>query len=111
MLAEEPGRELILGTVTKPWEPNVRFRGLASEAFAAFEEPGYAKIAWTLVVEPREAGQSLFRTETRVATTDPESRARFRRYWSVFSAGIRVIRWETLRLVRSAAEREAATGA
>lgn len=106
ILAEEPGRELILGTVTKPWEPNVRFRGLAPEAFAAFEEPGYAKIAWTLVVEPREAGHSLFRTETRVATTDPESRARFRRYWSVFSAGILVIRWEALRLVRRAAERQ-----
>jgi hypothetical protein len=106
ILAEEPGRELILGTVTKPWEPNVRFRRLAPEAFAAFEEPGYAKIVWTLVVEPREAGHSLFRTETRVATTDPESRARFRRYWSVFSPGILVIRWEALRLVRRAAERQ-----
>jgi hypothetical protein len=58
------------------------------------------------VVEPREAGHSLFRTETRVATTDPESRARFRRYWSVFSPGILVIRWEALRLVRRAAERQ-----
>jgi hypothetical protein len=104
ILAEEPGHELILGAVTKPWEANVRFRGLAPEAFARFQEPGYAKIAWTLVVEPRDAGHSLFRTETRVATTDPQSRARFRRYWSVFSPGIRVIRWETLRLVRRAAE-------
>ena len=107
ILAEEPGRELILGAVTRPWEPNVRFRGLAPEDFAAFREPGYAKIAWTLVVEPRDAGESVFRTETRVATTDPGSRARFRRYWSVFSPGIRVIRWETLRLVRRAAERQA----
>jgi len=106
ILAEEPGRELILGAVTKPWEPNVRFRGLEPEAFAAFQEPGYAKIAWTLVVEPREAGESVFRTETRVVTTDAESRARFRRYWSVFSPGIKVIRWETLRLVRRAAEHQ-----
>jgi hypothetical protein len=106
ILAEEPGRELILGAVTKPWEPNVRFRRLEPEAFAAFQEPGYAKIAWTLVVEPRDADTSLFRTETRVVTTDPESRARFRRYWSVFSPGIKVIRWETLRLVRRAAEQQ-----
>jgi hypothetical protein len=107
ILAEEPGRELILGAVTKPWEPNVRFRGLAPDAFAAFREPGYARIAWTLVVEPRGEGESVFRTETRVSTTDVESRARFRRYWSVFSPGIRVIRWESLRLVRCAAERQA----
>jgi hypothetical protein len=107
ILAEEPGRELILGAVTKPWEPDVRFHGLAPDAFAAFREPGYAKIVWTLVVEPIGDDQSVFRTETRVSTTDPESRRRFRRYWSVFSPGIRVIRWETLRLVRRAAEHRA----
>ena len=105
ILAEEPGRELILGAVTKPWESDVRFCRLAPEAFDAFREPGYAKIAWTLVVEPIGGDQSVFRTETRVATTDPESRRRFRRYWSVFSPGILVIRWEALRLVRRAAER------
>ncbi|HET7239598.1 MAG TPA: hypothetical protein VFI77_00485 [Gemmatimonadales bacterium] len=105
ILAEEPGRELILGAVTKPWEPDVRFRRLAPDAFAAFQEPGYAKIVWTLVVDPIGSDQSVFRTETRVATTDPESRRRFRRYWSVFFPGIRVIRWEALRLVRQAAER------
>jgi hypothetical protein len=107
ILAEEPGRELVLGAVTKPWEANVRFRSLGPDAFAGFEEPGYAKIAWTLKVEPRGVERSLFRTETRVSTTDPKSRARFRRYWVVFSPGIRVIRWEALRLVRSAAERRA----
>lgn len=105
ILAEEPGRELILGTVTKPWEPDVRFRRLPPDTFAAFQEPGYAKIVWTLVVDPIGSDESVFRTETRVATTDPESRRRFRRYWSVFSPGIRVIRWEALRLVRQAAER------
>lgn len=35
----------------------------------------------------------MFRTETRVATTDPASRRRFRRYWTVFSAGILLIRF------------------
>ena len=51
---------------------------------------------------------SIFSTETRVVTTDPESRSRFRRYWSVFSPGILLIRYETLRLVRREAERLAA---
>jgi hypothetical protein len=107
ILAEEPGRELVLGAVTQPWKADVRFRGLPPEEFAAFQEPGYAKIAWTLAVEPRGPGSSLFRTETRVATTDPSSRERFRRYWSVFSPGILLIRRETLRLVKRNAERRA----
>jgi hypothetical protein len=48
VLAEQPGRELVLGAVTQPWQADVVFRGLEPAEFAAFDEPGYAKIAWTL---------------------------------------------------------------
>jgi hypothetical protein len=105
ILAEEPGRELVVGAVTRPWEANVEFRGLPPEDFAAFAEPGYAKIVWTLAAKPVGEKASVFRTETRVATTDAESRSHFRRYWSVFSPGILLIRYEILRLVRREAER------
>jgi hypothetical protein len=107
VLAEEPGRELVIGAVTQPWKADVEFRGLAPEEFAAFREPGYAKIVWTLAVKPLGEKESVFTTETRVATTDAESRFQFRRYWSVFSPGILLIRYETLRLVRREAERVA----
>jgi hypothetical protein len=107
ILAEEPGRELVIGAVTQPWKADVEFRGLEPEEFAGFREPGYAKIVWTVAVKPAGEKASIFRTETRVATTDPEARARFRRYWSVFSPGILLIRYETLRLVRREAERAA----
>jgi hypothetical protein len=43
-------------------------------------------------------------TETRVATTDPVSRKRFRRYWRVVSPGIRLIRRISLRMVRHVLE-------
>jgi len=104
ILAEEPGREIVLGAVTKPWEANVKFRSLPPGEFAAFAEPGYAKIVWNLAVDPLGPGRSVCRTETRVTTTDPESRRRFRRYWSLVSPGVRLIRWETLRLIRRDAE-------
>jgi hypothetical protein len=107
LLADEPGHELVLGAVTQPWEANVEFRGLPPEEFEAFNEPGYAKIVWSLAVEPVGPEASVFRTETRVATTDAQSRRRFRRYWSVVSPGILLIRHETLRLVRREAERHA----
>ena len=100
VLADEAGRELVVGAVTQPWKANVEFRGLAPEEFAAFAEPGYVKIVWTLAVEPAGRDRSIFSTETRVATTDPESRDRFRRYWSLLSPGILLIRYEILRLIR-----------
>jgi hypothetical protein len=108
VLEEKPGHELVMGAVTQPWQTNVVFRGLPPEEFAAFSEPGYAKIVWNLAVEPLGPDKSSFRTETRVVTTDPESRARFRRYWSMVSPGILLIRYETLRLVRQEAERRRA---
>ena len=105
VLEEVPGRALILGAVTKPWEADVKFIPVPPELFATFNEPGFAKIAWTIEVDPLSAGTSIFRTQTRVATTDPQSRAKFRRYWSLASAGIILIRRVTLRLVRDEAER------
>jgi hypothetical protein len=107
VLAEEPGRELVVGAVTQPWHSDVHFQGLPPLEFIRFREPGYAKIAWTLAAEPAGDHDSIFRTETRVATTDPVARAHFRRYWSVFSPGILLIRYEILRLVRQEAERRA----
>jgi hypothetical protein len=41
VLAQIPGREVVLGAVTKPWEPNVVFRPLPADEFASFHEPGY----------------------------------------------------------------------
>lgn len=73
--------------------------------FAAFNEPGYAKIVWTLRVDPTAVSESIARTETRVTTTDALSRAKFRRYWSFVSPGVVLIRRISLRLVKAEAER------
>jgi hypothetical protein len=49
----------------------------------------------------------VFRTETRATTTDPVSRAKFRRYWAFLSPGIILIRRMSLGLVKREAERRA----
>jgi hypothetical protein len=107
ILAEDPGREIVVGAVTQPWKADVVFRGLPPEKFAGFSEPDYAKIAWSLAVSPAGPRTSVFRTETRVATTDASARAKFRRYWAALSPGILLIRRETLRMVKKEAERRA----
>jgi hypothetical protein len=104
VLGEEPDREIVIGAVTQPWRADVVFRGIAPEEFAAFHEAGYVKIAWTLSATPLGPSDSMFHTETRAIATDPGSRARFRRYWTLVSPGIGLIRLETLRLVKREAE-------
>jgi hypothetical protein len=107
LLAEIPGREIVVGAVTKPWMANVVFRALPPQEFAAFQEPGYVKIVWTLRADPIAATESVVRTETRVATTDPTARAKFRQYWSFVSLGTVLIRKISLGLVKKEAERRA----
>lgn len=107
VLAEVPGREVVMGAVTKPWEANVVFRPLPADEFAGFSEPGYVKIAWTLRADAKGAGECVFRTETRAVATDAVARSKFRRYWSLLSPGIIAIRWLMLRPLKAEAERRA----
>jgi hypothetical protein len=104
VLAEITDREIVMGAVTQPWLADVVFRALSPDRFAAFDEPDYVKIVWTLRCDPI-GDQSVFRTETRVSTTSPTARAKFRRYWSLVSPGIILIRWMTLGPLKAEAER------
>lgn len=107
ILADVPDREIVVGAVTKPWEPNVTFRALPPDDFAAFSEPGFVKIAWTLRADPVDAEASIFRTETRAVATDASAGARFRRYWAFASPGIALIRRLSLRPLKRDALRRA----
>lgn len=105
ILAKVPGREYVVGAVTQPWLPDVVFRGLSPDDFIRFNDPDFVKIAWTLRADPDGEGHSIFRTETRVMTTDPHAREKFRWYWAKFSPGILIIRQVLLPQVKRDAER------
>jgi len=107
VLAERPGREVVVGAVTKPWEPNVTFRAITPDDFAAFAEPDYVKIVWTLRADPVGDSYSIFRTETRAVATDQAARRKFRLYWAAFSPGIWLIRRLSLGPLQRDAERRA----
>jgi hypothetical protein len=110
VLAEVPGRELVLGSIAKPWQANVTFGAVPPDDFAAFGDPGWVKIAWTLRADPVQATErpaSIFRTETRVAATDPATRAKFRRYWSFIAPGVWLVRQTMLTPIKVEAERRA----
>lgn len=104
VLAEIPDREVVVGAVTQPWMPNVVFRGIDDAEFRTFNEPFNVKIAWTLRVDPIDDTSCVFRTETRVVTTDADARGRFRWYWARFSPGIALIRRAMVQAVKAHAE-------
>ncbi|WP_354644779.1 hypothetical protein [Kitasatospora camelliae] len=106
-LGESPGRELVFGAVGKPWQASIEWRRVEPEEFASFDEAGWAKMAAAFVVHPYGTRRSLLTYEARTACTDPESTARFGRYWTLVSAGVGVVLRGTLRAIRAAAEQPA----
>lgn len=106
-LAEIPGRAVVLGNVTQPWEAIAAPRVMQPPEFAAFAEPGYVKIVTTWAAEPIGPNESRLTLRTRVATTDSAARRRFRRYWAVFSLGSLLIRYVALGVVKRQIERQA----
>ena len=108
LLGESPGHEIVFSTVVQPWKA-VTDDEPAPQAepgrFAAFDTPGYVKVAFNIRVEPYGSGRALITTETRTAATDPTSLRRFTRYWLLVGPFSALIRRLMLRIVKSDAER------
>jgi hypothetical protein len=97
---------LVYGGVGRFWRPSGGLRRLEAPEFATFDEPGYAKGAFSFELEP-QGKRTLLTTETRVLCTDERARRRFRRYWRLIHPGSAAIRIAWLRAIRRRAERSA----
>ena len=65
---------------------------VTADNFAAFAEPGFAKLAESTLVAPYGATGCVLTAESRVSVTDEDSRRRFRRYWLAAGPFIRLMR-------------------
>ena len=104
-LAERPGLEYVAGAAARPWLADASFRPIPATDFAAWGEPGFVKIAWSLEAEPLSAETTLFRTQTRAVATDETTRRRFLRYWRLVGPGVVLIRHQMLQSLKQEAER------
>lgn len=107
VLAEEPGREIVFGIAGKFWAPREManlVRIPDADAFVAFDEPGQAKGAMALMIEPLPDGRTLLRTETRVTCSDLRARLLFGAYWTLIRIPSGLIRRDMLRSVARRAE-------
>ena len=104
LLAEEPEREIVIGTVVllppgaQPPKTPAEFRKTA--------QPGFAVAAMNFHLEDAGENTTLVTTETRVYATDQATRRRFAQYWRTIYPGSAFIRRMWLRAVKHRAEAE-----
>jgi hypothetical protein len=113
MLAEQPRRELVLGTLVMvpddlrklPLAERQRLRAEFSPAkFVALDKPGYAKAAMNFVIADEGNGWTRLATDTRVHATSAGVRRRFAAYWRVIYPGSSLLRRTWLSAIRKRAE-------
>ena len=105
LLGERPSEEIALGMVGKFWRPVIEYAVVSPDEFRDYQEPGFAKTIYSLSVHRLDDGQTRLSAEMRTATTDPKSRAWFRRYWTLgIGSGAQLLVHAVLELTRERAE-------
>ena len=93
LLADTPPNELAVGAIGKIWRLDIPFVHVADAgAFAAFDDPGFVKVAWAIRVAPLTEHDTRVVFEVRVGATDEASWRKFRRYFRVIGPGSHFIR-------------------
>jgi hypothetical protein len=99
-LGRREPHELALGAVGRFWQADITWRTLQDPAeFAAFDEPGWGRIAANFSLRPYGATRTLLSYEARTAVPDEPSRRRFARYWELVEPFVGHIMRATLRTV------------
>jgi hypothetical protein len=101
ILYEEPGREVVVGSVGQFWHVDIPFLHIGPEEFKNFQAPGWGKLAWAITVEPYEDGSTIS-LELRITATDEESWNKLERYYRIIGVGSRLIRKSMMERIESA---------
>jgi hypothetical protein len=103
-LAEEPDREIVVGTLAAAPKGTRLKKDATPEDFKALQTPGFALAALNFRLEDVSHAETVLTTETRVYATDTSTRKRFGAYWRVVYPGSALIRVTWLRAIRHRAE-------
>jgi hypothetical protein len=106
-VAEDPGREIVLGLVGRFWRLAGNVQSFCPANFTGDLPPGLAKAVWSFAIDDRSAAGQPVRivTETRVVCADRASRVKFGLYWSLVRPFSGLIRIFMLRAIQSTCAR------
>lgn len=102
-----PGFEVTLIEHTVVEKPNVEWfdvTEMTPDEFAAFDDPGWGRIAAKFTLRPYGEGRTLLSYEARTATNDDDSAKRFARYWGAVRPFVGHVMRAALATVRRNAE-------
>jgi len=104
LLAEEPGREILLGVTGRFWRLTGNVEPFDRAAFSRPVPPGMARGFWNFKVMSAGDRKTILSTETRVTCGDAGSRRKFGLYWFVVRPFSGLIRTIMLKAIRDAAQ-------
>lgn len=91
ILHETPGKEVLVGSVGQFWHLKIPFADVKPDEFLNFNQPGWGKLAWAIVVEPYLDGSTIS-LELRTTATDEHSWKKLKNYYRLIGLGSRPIR-------------------
>lgn len=104
LLADEPPRELVIGTLIAAPSPVRASSKVTPEMFRKALPAGVVLATMNFLVGPDDRGGSIVSSETRVVANDASSAHRFAVYWRIIHPGSAIIRRMWLRAVKLRAE-------
>jgi hypothetical protein len=105
LLAEDDGREIVLGVTGRFWRPTGNLSPFVREDFDLPVSPGLARGVWNFHLREDGTSRTILSTETRVMCGDEASRRKFRCYWLVVRPFSGLIRILMLRAVKRECEK------
>jgi hypothetical protein len=90
-LSDDPPWEFAFGVIGRFWGGETVWETIDGRDFAAFDSPGFAKIACSVSLRPYGSTRTLVSYEARTKALDADSRAHFLRYWRVVHPGVAIV--------------------
>jgi hypothetical protein len=99
-----PNREIIIGLLGQFWTPTGRLKKFKPEEFISFDNSDFAKATWNFELTKVNEFRTRLYTETRIYRPTPETKRKFKTYWTIIQPFSSWIRREILRAIREQAE-------
>jgi hypothetical protein len=98
VLMDEPSHAVAVGAIGKVWLPEIPFVHVQNaDAYAAFDDPDYVKVAWSLTLDATHPERTRLSIEVRVDATDEAAWQKFVQYFRLIGPFSRFIRRSALR--------------